>query len=164
MFSYTMQIAFIASPSVRWMWIRSLCASRRPSAPGAWSATNVWRPPSTATNPGSGAEPPGCNERRSARPHRRCPRPVTWREHGYLIPNLRPNFARRPDRVVGMPVARVSLRFAAVIPSARFHENDSPGPSLMVCLPRFVVDVRSEPGRPRVGCFGLLTEPRMRST
>ena len=31
----------------------------------------------------------------------------------------------------GIPVARDILRFAAVTPRARFHENVSPGPSFM---------------------------------
>jgi hypothetical protein len=39
--------------------------------------------------------------------------------------------ARRPDRVSGIPVVREILRFAAVIPNARFQENVSPGPNFM---------------------------------
>jgi hypothetical protein len=44
---------------------------------------------------------------------------------------IRPNFARRPLRLVGIPVARAIFRFALVIPSARFQENDNPGPSFI---------------------------------
>ncbi len=47
------------------------------------------------------------------------------------MPKNLPNLARRPERVSGMPVARETLRFAAVIPSARFQENVSPGPNFM---------------------------------
>ena len=32
----------------------------------------------------------------------------------------------------GIPVAREILRFAAVTPRARFHENVSPGPSFIL--------------------------------
>ena len=32
----------------------------------------------------------------------------------------------------GIPVAREILRFAAVTPRARFHENVRPGPSFMI--------------------------------
>ena len=49
----------------------------------------------------------------------------------YFIPKNLPNLLRRPERVRGMPVARDTLRFAAVTPMARFHENVSPGPSFM---------------------------------
>jgi hypothetical protein len=49
----------------------------------------------------------------------------------YFIPRMRPSLARRPERDVGIPVARANLRLAAVIPSARFHENVRPGPSFM---------------------------------
>ena len=44
---------------------------------------------------------------------------------------MRPSSERRPERVVGIPVAREILRFAAVTPSARFHENENPGPNFM---------------------------------
>ena len=41
--------------------------------------------------------------------------------------NKLPTFRSRPDFVKGMPVALEMLRFAAVIPSARFAENVTPG-------------------------------------
>ena len=44
---------------------------------------------------------------------------------------MRPSFACRPERVVGMPVALAILRLKLVTPSARFQENDRPGPSFM---------------------------------
>lgn len=47
------------------------------------------------------------------------------------MPRMRPSSERRPDRVVGIPVAREILRFAAVTPSARFQENENPGPNFM---------------------------------
>lgn len=47
------------------------------------------------------------------------------------MPKNLPNLARRPERVRGMPVARETLRFAAVIPSARFQENVRPGPNFI---------------------------------
>lgn len=62
------------------------------------------------------------------------PRPVTGicrLSPGHFIPRMRPSFARRPERVVGIPVARENLRFAAVMPSARFQENVRPGPNFM---------------------------------
>ena len=37
--------------------------------------------------------------------------------------NIAPTLRCRPDFVHGMPVARETLRFAAVMPSSRFHEN-----------------------------------------
>ena len=40
---------------------------------------------------------------------------------------MRPTFCRRPDLVVGIPVALAKDLFAFEIPSARFHENDRPG-------------------------------------
>jgi hypothetical protein len=46
---------------------------------------------------------------------------------------MRPNFERRPLRVVGIPVARAIFRFALVTPIARFHENDNPGASFIPC-------------------------------
>lgn len=49
----------------------------------------------------------------------------------YLMPNMRPILARRPERVVGIPVDFANFRLAAVIPTARFHENVKPGPSFM---------------------------------
>ena len=49
----------------------------------------------------------------------------------YFIPKNLPNLLRRPERVRGIPVARENLRFVAVMPRARFHENVSPGPSFM---------------------------------
>jgi len=45
----------------------------------------------------------------------------------YLIPSIRPSFDRRPDFVVGMPVALAIDLFAFVMPRARFQLNDSPG-------------------------------------
>jgi len=47
----------------------------------------------------------------------------------YLMPKIRPNFERRPARVVGMPVLLAMRRFALVTPSARFQLKDKPGPS-----------------------------------
>ena len=49
----------------------------------------------------------------------------------YFIPKNLPNLLRRPVRERGIPVARETLRFAAVTPRARFHEKVSPGPSFM---------------------------------
>ena len=49
----------------------------------------------------------------------------------HLIPNIRPNLERRPDLLVGMPVAREILRFAFETPSALIHENDNPGPNFI---------------------------------
>jgi len=45
------------------------------------------------------------------------------------MPKIRPNFERRPARVVGMPVLLAMRRFALVTPSARFQLKDKPGPS-----------------------------------
>lgn len=42
---------------------------------------------------------------------------------------MRPSFERRPERLSGIPVAFEIFRLAVVIPSARFQENVSPGPS-----------------------------------
>ena len=50
----------------------------------------------------------------------------------YFIPIQRPSFACRPLRVSGIPVALEILRFSAVIPKARFHENVIPGPSFIL--------------------------------
>ena len=50
----------------------------------------------------------------------------------YFIPKNLPNLLRRPVRERGIPVARETLRFAAVTPSARFHEKVRPGPSFMI--------------------------------
>ena len=47
------------------------------------------------------------------------------------MPKNLPNLLRRPVRESGIPVAREMLRFAAVTPSALFHENVSPGPSFI---------------------------------
>lgn len=47
------------------------------------------------------------------------------------MPSQRPSLRCRPERVSGMPVARENRCFALVIPSARFHENVSPGPNFM---------------------------------
>lgn len=49
----------------------------------------------------------------------------------YFIPKNFPTLLRRPVRERGIPVAREILRFVAVTPRARFHENVSPGPSFM---------------------------------
>ena len=48
------------------------------------------------------------------------------------IPNHLPSLRCLPERVSGMPVLRAMRRFAAVMPSARFHENVRPGKSFMV--------------------------------
>lgn len=45
----------------------------------------------------------------------------------YLIPNNFPTLLRLPLFVVGIPVAFAILRFAFVIPKARFQLNDRPG-------------------------------------
>ena len=42
---------------------------------------------------------------------------------GSRSPRSRSTFRRRPDLVVGIPVVIANLRFAAVIPVARFQEN-----------------------------------------
>ena len=47
----------------------------------------------------------------------------------YFIPIHLPSFIRRPPRDNGIPVFFDTRRFALVTPSARFHENDKPGPS-----------------------------------
>jgi hypothetical protein len=47
----------------------------------------------------------------------------------YFIPSHLPSFIRRPPRDNGIPVFFDTRRFAFVTPSARFHENDKPGPS-----------------------------------
>ena len=47
----------------------------------------------------------------------------------YFIPSHLPSFIRRPPRDNGIPVFFDTRRFALVTPSARFHENDKPGPS-----------------------------------
>jgi hypothetical protein len=49
----------------------------------------------------------------------------------YFIPKNLPSLLRRPVRERGIPVAREILRLAAVTPTARFHENVSPGPSFI---------------------------------
>jgi hypothetical protein len=51
------------------------------------------------------------------------------REPSYFIPSHLPSFIRRPPRDNGIPVFFDTRRFALVTPSARFHENDKPGPS-----------------------------------
>jgi hypothetical protein len=66
----------------------------------------------------------------------------------YFIPKNLPNLLRRPERVRGIPVAREILRFAAVTPRARFHENVSPGPSFIV-----VHDIRTEANQIRSTIF-----------
>ena len=50
-------------------------------------------------------------------------------ETSYFIPSHLPSFIRRPPRDNGIPVFFDTRRFALVTPSARFHENDKPGPS-----------------------------------
>ena len=49
----------------------------------------------------------------------------------YFIPIQRPTLFRRPDLVVGIPVAFAIERFTFVTPSARFHEKVRPGPSFI---------------------------------
>ena len=56
---------------------------------------------------------------------------ATERARIYFIPKNLPNLFRRPVRERGIPVARDTLRFAAVTPRARFHEKVRPGPSFM---------------------------------
>jgi hypothetical protein len=51
------------------------------------------------------------------------------KNHNYFIPIHLPSFIRRPPRDNGIPVFFDTRRFALVTPSARFHENDKPGPS-----------------------------------
>jgi hypothetical protein len=46
---------------------------------------------------------------------------------------MRPTFRSRPDLVVGMPVARANLAFAALMPRARFAENEKP--NFRICEP-----------------------------
>lgn len=50
---------------------------------------------------------------------------------GYFMPSQRPSLRWRPERVSGMPVDLEKRCFALVMPSARFHENVSPGPNFM---------------------------------
>ena len=52
-------------------------------------------------------------------------------EGRYFIPIHLPSFIRRPLRDIGMPVFFDTRLFALVTPSARFHENDKPGPSFI---------------------------------
>ena len=42
-------------------------------------------------------------------------------------PNAAPTLRCRPARVRGIPMLRDARAFAADTPSARFHENESPG-------------------------------------
>ena len=49
----------------------------------------------------------------------------------YFIRRKRPSFAWRPDRDIGIPVLREMNRFNLVMPSARFQEKVSPGPSFI---------------------------------
>ena len=44
-----------------------------------------------------------------------------------MIPRNFPNLFRRPERVVGIPVAFAILRLTFVMPSARFQLKDRPG-------------------------------------
>lgn len=46
----------------------------------------------------------------------------------------RPIFLSIPDIVVGMPVFLAKLRFACVMPNARFAEKDNPGIPVLVPL------------------------------
>jgi hypothetical protein len=55
--------------------------------------------------------------------------PTTNQNRNYFIPSHLPSFIRRPPRDNGIPVFFDTRRFALVTPSARFHENDKPGPS-----------------------------------
>jgi len=52
-----------------------------------------------------------------------------WQPNPYFIPSHLPSFIRRPPRDNGMPVFFDTRLLALVTPSARFHENDKPGPS-----------------------------------
>jgi hypothetical protein len=45
----------------------------------------------------------------------------------YLMPSIFPSLFRLPCFVVGIPVALAILRFAEVIPNARFQLKDRPG-------------------------------------
>jgi hypothetical protein len=63
------------------------------------------------------------------------------REVGYFMPSRRPSQACRPDLVSGTPMALPILRFAAVTPSARFHEKESPGPSFMVAIVQHIAPI-----------------------
>jgi hypothetical protein len=45
----------------------------------------------------------------------------------YFIPNSFPNLFLLPCLVVGIPVALAILRFASVMPKARFQLNERPG-------------------------------------
>ena len=49
----------------------------------------------------------------------------------YFIPIHLPSFIRRPPRDIGIPVFFDTRLLALVTPSARFHENDKPGPSFI---------------------------------
>ena len=44
-----------------------------------------------------------------------------------LAKRMRAALRCRPERVVGIPVARAIFRLAFVIPNARFHEKETPG-------------------------------------
>ena len=59
------------------------------------------------------------------------PRNLSHRKRGhpktYLIPKIFPTLLRRPAFVVGIPVALAILRFAFVMPKARFQLKDRPG-------------------------------------
>ena len=57
--------------------------------------------------------------------------PLKLNLYSYFIPIQRPNLLRTPLLVVGIPVALAIARFNLVIPSARFQEKDSPGPSFI---------------------------------
>jgi len=54
-----------------------------------------------------------------------------WQPNPYFIPSHLPSFIRRPPRDIGMPVFFDTRLLALVNPSARFHENDKPGPSFI---------------------------------
>jgi len=69
--------------------------------------------------------------RRTARCDNQCTRESCDDEFFHFMPKNLPSLARRPVRESGIPVAREIFRFAAVIPSARFQENVSPGPNFM---------------------------------
>lgn len=62
--------------------------------------------------------------------------------HHYFMPRKRPNLVRLPERDIGIPVARETLRLAFVTPNARFHEKVNPGPSFM--LPTYTSVMRGD--------------------
>ncbi len=61
---------------------------------------------------------------------------------------MRPSFALRPCRVVGMPVALAIFRLAFVMPKALFQLKESPGISFFlrfaISAPHFLVRIGQE--------------------